>query len=199
MEFIHVVTVFKDYIDHLSNVPPWPLSTITCCVLVISVSPLSSDGWTTVRGGGCHPCGDSPWGLRWPACHPGTDHANIIWVPPRCCRGEDFIYCGGNVAQLVECQTGRLLRQVRFHGAARDFSLKVNSQCRLSFNVHTPPCATARINICAHIKDPVVHVRVWWIMEALKHLACTEGLVAWFCRSWLSLGKIPNGQYRCKS
>ena len=38
---------------------------------------------------------------------------------------------------------------------------------------HTPPCAIACIYICAHVKDPVVHVRVWWIMETLKHPACT--------------------------
>ena len=31
--------------------------------------------------------------------------------------------------------------------------------------VRTPPCAIACIiNICAHIKDPVVHVRVRWVM-----------------------------------
>ena len=29
-----------------------------------------------------------------------------------------------------------------------------------------------------HAKDPVVHVRVWWIMETLKHPACTVGWVA---------------------
>ena len=32
----------------------------------------------------------------------------------------------------------------------------------------TPPCAIACIYICAHVKDPVVHVRVRWIMEILK-------------------------------
>ena len=50
-------------------------------------------------------------------------------------------------------------------------------------------CAFACINICAHIKDPVVYVRVPWIMETLKHRACTVGWVARICRSWLSLGK----------
>ena len=70
----------------------------------------------------------------------------------------------------------------------------------------TPPCATACINICAHIKDLVVHVRVWWIMETLKHPACTVGWVAQLCCSWLSLekqpefptGEIPFGQYICE-
>ena len=35
------------------------------------------------------------------------------------------------------------------------------------------PCAIACINICAHVKVPVVHVRVWWIMETLTNLACS--------------------------
>ena len=53
----------------------------------------------------------------------------------------------------------------------------------------TLPCAIACINICAHIKDPLVHVRIRWIMEALKHPACTVGWVARLCCSWLSPGK----------
>ena len=65
----------------------------------------------------------------------------------------------------------------------------------------TPPCAIACSNICVHIKDPVVHVRVQWIMETLKHPACTVGWVAQLCCSWLtpgkatqiSIGKSPNG------
>ena len=52
---------------------------------------------------------------------------------------------GGGVAQLVERQTGTPLRQVRFLGAARDFSPRVNFQCRLSYGARTPPCA-----ICMH-------------------------------------------------
>ena len=38
---------------------------------------------------------------------------------------------------------------------------------------HTPMCVVTCININAHIKNPAVHVRVWWIMETLKHPACT--------------------------
>ena len=40
----------------------------------------------------------------------------------------------------------------------------VNFQCRLSYGASAPPCAIAYINICAHVKDPVVDVRVRWIM-----------------------------------
>ena len=59
--------------------------------------------------------------------------------------------------------------------------------------VRTPPCAIACINICAHVRDPVVYARVRWIWETLTHPACTLGWVARLCRSWLSLGKSnPN-------
>ena len=96
---------------------------------------------------------------------------------------------GGDVAQLKERQTGTLLAQVRFSGRARNFSPEVNFQCRHSYGVRTPPCATAFINICAHVKDSIVHVRDRWIMETLKHTACTAGWVARLSRSWLSPGK----------
>ena len=39
----------------------------------------------------------------------------------------------GDVAQLVEHRTVTPLTQVRFPGAARDFSPRVNFQCRLSY------------------------------------------------------------------
>ena len=87
---------------------------------------------------------------------------------------------------MVEHRTGTSPTQVRFPGAARDFSPRVNFQCRLSYGVCTPPCAIACINICAHVKDPGAHVRVWWIMETLKHPACTAGWVARLCRRWFS-------------
>ena len=95
----------------------------------------------------------------------------------------------GEVAQLVEHRTGTSPTQVRFPGAARDFSPRVNFQCRLSHGVRTPQSAIACIYICAHVKVPVIHVRVRWIMETLKHSACTLLWVARHCRSWLSPGK----------
>ena len=96
---------------------------------------------------------------------------------------------GGDVAQLVSIETVTPLTPVRFPGAARDFSPRVNFQCRLSYSVWTTPCAVACINICAHVKDPVVLVRVRWIMKTLKHPACTVGWEARLCHSWLSPGK----------
>ena len=71
---------------------------------------------------------------------------------------------GGVVAQLVERRTGTPLTQVRFPGAARDFSPIVSLQRRLSYGVCTSPCAIASIYINVHVKDPVVHVRVRWVM-----------------------------------
>ena len=44
---------------------------------------------------------------------------------------------GGDVVQLVECQTGSLLRLVQFRGAARDFSPIVRFQSRLFYRVRT--------------------------------------------------------------
>ena len=67
---------------------------------------------------------------------------------------------GGDVAQLVEHRTGTSPTQVRFPDAARVFSPRVNFQCRLSYGVRAPPCAIACYYICAHVTDPVVHVRV---------------------------------------
>ena len=91
--------------------------------------------------------------------------------------------------------------EVLVPGAARDFFPRKKFQCTHSYGVRTPPCAIARIYICVHVKDSVVHVRVRWIMETLKHPACTTGWVARLYRSWLSRGKAirishgrnPNG------
>ena len=73
----------------------------------------------------------------------------------------------------LENQTVMLLTRVQFPNAARDFLPRVNSQCRLSFGVRTPQCAITCINICVHAKDPVVHVRVWWIMATQTYPART--------------------------
>ena len=73
------------------------------------------------------------------------------------------------------------------HG--KGFSSQSQLQCRLSFGVRTLSYASACINICVHVKDPVVHVTVRWIMETIKHPACTVHWVARLCRSWLSPGK----------
>ena len=83
-----------------------------------------------------------------------------------------------DVAQLVEHRTGTPPTQVRFPSAARDFSPGVTADSPI-----------ACIDICAHVKDPVVYVRVRWTMETLNHPACTLGLVVRLCRSWLSPGE----------
>ena len=98
------------------------------------------------------------------------------------------LFCG-DVAPLLEGQTGTPPTLVRFPGAAMDFSPRLNFQCRLSLCVRTCPCAIACIYTCAHVKDPVVHVRVRGIMESLKHPVRTVGWVPRLCCSWLSTGK----------
>ena len=62
------------------------------------------------------------------------------------------------VGDEIMPQTIRKLRQVWFSGAAKDFSPRVNFQCRLSYSVYTSQRETARINICAQVKDLVLHV-----------------------------------------
>ena len=68
-------------------------------------------------------------------------------------------------------------------------------RCRLSYGGHTTPCAIACIYICAHVKNPVVHLRVRWIMETPKHSARTVGWVARFCLSWLSPGRATRNSH----
>ena len=50
-------------------------------------------------------------------------------------------------------------------------------------------CAIAGNDISVHTQDPVVHVRVLWIVETLKHPACAVGWVVQLFHSCLSLGK----------
>ena len=77
---------------------------------------------------------------------------------------------------------------------------------RLTFSVPTPPCAIACINICTQVKDPVVHVRIWWILATHKYPACTRvtNLWTWWSWSfnWMNKKKMPettvieNGVYK---
>ena len=129
-----------------------------------------------------------------------------IWQNVCSCQSErqvfrcevDSVAAVEDVAPSVECRTSTTLTQARFPGAARDFFLPESTfQCRLSYGVCTSPCANTCINICAHVKDPVVVVRVWWFMETLTHPACTVGWVAQLRRSWLSPGyatRISHGR-----
>ena len=84
----------------------------------------------------------------------------------------------------------------------KDFSPAVDFRCS-SYLVHTPipTRAITGIKICAHVKDFVACISVWWIMKPLKHPAHTTGWVALLCQSWLSSGNVtqishgrnPNG------
>ena len=96
---------------------------------------------------------------------------------------------GGDVAPLVEHRTVTPLTQVRFLGSARGFLPESTFSADSLTCVRTPSCAITCIYMCAHVKDPVVHVRVRWIMKTLKHLARTVGWVARLCHTWLSSRK----------
>ena len=75
---------------------------------------------------------------------------------------------GGDVAQLVKHRTGTPPTLVQFPSAERAFLPESTFSAPFD-GVCTPPCAITRIiYICAHVKDPVVNVRVWWIMETLS-------------------------------
>ena len=81
-----------------------------------------------------------------------------------------------DVAQSTERRTGTPLTQVRFPGAARCFPPRVNFQCRLPYDVRTPPCANRmHLHLCArersrrpcqssldygHTKTPSMHRRL---------------------------------------
>ena len=78
-----------------------------------------------------------------------------------------------DVAQLVRAAD----RHAADAGSIPRCGKEFFSQSTFSANsltcVRTPTCAITCTNICAHIKDPLVYVRVWWIMETLKHPART--------------------------
>ena len=97
---------------------------------------------------------------------------------------------GGDVAQLVRA-SDRYAADVGSNSPVRQgiFLPESTFSADCLTCVSTPPCAIACINICAHVKNSVVYVRVRWIKETLKRPACIVGLVARLCRSWLSPGK----------
>ena len=68
--------------------------------------------------------------------------------------------------------------QVQFPSAGRDFSLRqisVQTLLRYPYTLFAIAC----INLCAHIKNPVAHVRVWWIRKNTKtpSMRCRLGSV----------------------
>ena len=69
-----------------------------------------------------------------------------------------LIWNGGDVDQLIERRTGTPLMQVWFPGATRIFLPESTFSSDISYGVRIISCAIACINICAHVKDPVVNV-----------------------------------------
>ena len=80
---------------------------------------------------------------------------------------------------MVQHRTSTLLTQVRFPGVATDFypsQLSVLTSYVCPYPpppIHpTPPLCTIACIFYAHVKDPIVHVRVRWITETLKLPVC---------------------------
>ena len=115
-------------------------------------------------------------------------------------------YMGGDVAQLVRASDRHAADAGSIPQMRQEIFLPESTFSADSFTcVRTLPCAIACIYICAHVKDPVVRVRVRWSMETLKHPPCSLGWVVRLCRSWLFPGKATRishgknpGQYTCK-
>ena len=106
---------------------------------------------------------------------------------------------------MVERQTSTPLMLVHFPGAARDFSLRVSFQCRLSYSSHTPTCATTCIDICVHVKDLGVHVSLmdYGNTETLsmRSRLGRATVIAGFPQGKhpkFPRGEIPVGQNTCK-
>ena len=69
---------------------------------------------------------------------------------------------GRDVAQLGERRTGTTLRQVRFPRCGKRFLLQESTFSAGSLTVSVHPRVQ---HLGAYVKDPVVHVRVRWILE----------------------------------
>ena len=121
-----------------------------------------------------------------------AEEDNLVELPPR--RGCSSV---GRASDRHAADAGSIPRCGKGFFSHRQLSVQT------LYDVRTPPCAIACSNICGHVKDPVVHVRVRWITVPPKHPTCTVGWVARLCRSCLSLrkrpefptGEIPIGQY----
>ena len=94
-----------------------------------------------------------------------------------------------DVAHLVRTSDGHTTDASSIPQCSQAFFSQSHLSVQTLTCVHILPCAITCINICAHVKDPVVHFRVWWIMETLKQPACAVGWVVRLCHSWLSPGK----------
>ena len=112
----------------------------------------------------------------------------------------------GMYLSWLEHRTVTPLTQVRFPGAARNFSPRLNFQCRLSYVCpYTPVCNRMHLHLCArlrscsscqsavnygHTKTPSMHPRLGG--TTLSQLAFPGEATR------ISNGEIPLGQYSCK-
>ena len=118
----------------------------------------------------------------------------------RCSQGAGGVYTSsaGKSSDRHAADAGSIPRCHK--GFLFFFSQKLSVQTILRC-AFTPLCAIGYISVCAHVEDHVIHTRVRWIMQTLRHPVCIEGWVARLCCGWLSPGKAtrichgrnPNG------
>ena len=120
---------------------------------------------------------------------------------------------GWDVAQLVRASDRHAADAGSIPRCGKEFFSQSTFSADSLTCVRTPTCAITCTNICAHIKDPVVRVRVQWIMETLKHPACTVRKSSMHGKLGSTtvttgfpqgkplefpIGGIPIGQHSCK-
>ena len=85
--------------------------------------------------------------------------------------------CRPTPSHFAEHHTSMLQEQVQFLHVVRNFSQSQLSAHTLVQWVYTPKrSAVTCSNICVHVKDPTVHVRVQWNMETQEHPACATAI-----------------------
>ena len=101
-----------------------------------------------------------------------------------------------DVAQLVEHWTARHSRRFDSPVWQGIFLPKSTfSADSLMVSVH-PHVQLNTFSTCAHVKDCVVYVGSWWIMETLKQPACIIGWIVQLCCIWLSPRKATQISHR---
>ena len=75
---------------------------------------------------------------------------------------------GWDIPQLVRASDRHAADAGSIPRCGKEFFSQSQRSVQTLLRCSYTPCAIACINICAHVKDPVVHTRVRWIMETPK-------------------------------
>ena len=123
--------------------------------------------------------------------------SSIVEIPKVRVPCNTALNLGATIAQLVQHPTenpGTTLTQVWIPGGERDFSPRVNCQCRLFTVSVQPPCAIACVNVCTYVKYPK-HWQSYHCLDARKygtHWQEWVALVLWLlCLTQVRWPKLP--------